>query len=74
MSTEFTWVLKENVAKISVNRALKISKGKIVFTKFTRSPKDSAWFIVLTELLMVNTGNLFRITVYRAESANEGFC
>ena len=51
-----------------------VNEGKLVFTEFTWSPKDFAGFVVLTELLLVNTGNLFRISVYRAGSANEGFC
>ena len=74
MSTEFTQASKENVAEVSVNQALKFNKGKLVFTKFTWSPKDFAWFTVLTELLMVNTRNIFRISVYQEGSANEGFC
>ena len=62
------------MAEVSVNRDLKVNKGKLVFTEFTQSLKDFAWFTVLTELLMVNIGNLFRISVYRAGLANEGFC
>ena len=74
MSTKFTRASKENVAEVSVNQALKVSKGKLVFTDFTRSPKDFLGFTVLTELLMVNIGNHFWNNVYRAGSANEGIC
>ena len=65
---------KENVAENSVNRAFMVNEGKLVFTKFTRSPKDFVGFTVLTKLLLVNTRNLFRISRYRAGSTNEGFC
>ena len=41
-----------------------VSEGKLVFTEFTQSPKDFVGFTVLTKLLMVNKGNLFRINVY----------
>ena len=51
-----------------------VNEGKLVFTKFTRSSKDFAGFAMLTELLMVNIRNLFRISVYKPGSANEGFC
>ena len=74
MSTEFSQASKENMAKVSVNQALKVNKGKLVFTEFTQSPKDFAWFIVLTELLMVNTRNHFWNSVYQARLVNEGFC
>ena len=63
MSTEFTWASKKNIAEVSVNQALKVSEGKLVFTELTRSPKDFAGFAVLTELLLVNTRNLFKISV-----------
>ena len=65
---------KDFLGKVSVNRAHKVNEEKLVFIEFTRSPKDFAGFAVLTELLMVNTGNHFWNNVYRAKSANEGFC
>ena len=58
---EFPWLTKE-------------SWTKLVLTKFTRLPKDFCKFAVLTELLLVNTGNHLRTNVYRAEFPNEGFC
>ena len=61
------------MAEVSVNQDLKVRKGKLVFIEFTRSPKDFLGFAVLTKLLLVNIGNLFRISVYQAGSANEGF-
>ena len=51
-----------------------VNKGKLVFTEFNQSPKDFVGFVVLTECLLVNTGNIFRINVYQAGSTNEGFC
>ena len=74
MSTELTRASKENMAKRSVNQTFMGNEGELVFTKFTQSPKDFVGFAVLTELLLVNTGNLFRINVYQVGSANEGFC
>ena len=74
MSIKLTHALKENVAESSVNRAFMVNKGKLVFTKFTQSPKNFVWFTMLSELLLVNTGNLFRISVNRVGSVNEGFC
>ena len=65
---------KENVAENSVNQAYMVNKGKLVFTEFTWSPKDFAKFAMVTELQSVNTGNLFRISVYRVGSTNERFC
>ena len=73
MSTELTQPSKENVAESSVNQAFMVNEGKLVLSEVTQSPKDFAGFTVLTELLLVNIGNLFRISVYRAGSANEGF-
>ena len=67
-------MLKENVVEDSVNRAFMVNKGKLVLIEFTWSPKDFARFAVLTKLLLVNTRHLFKINVYRARSANEGFC
>ena len=64
MSIELTQASKENVAETSVNQALMVNEGKLLFTKFTRSPKDFTGFTVLTELLLVNTRNHFRISVY----------
>ena len=58
----------------SVNRAFMVNKGKLVFTKFTQSPKDFGGFAVLTKLLLVNRRNLFRFSVYQVGLANEGFC
>ena len=49
------------------------NKGKLVLTKFTRSTKNVADFVVVTELHLVNKGNLFRISVYRVGLANKGF-
>ena len=62
------------MAESSVNQAFMVNEGKLVFIEFTQSPKDFARFVVLTKLLLVNTGNLFRISVYQAGSANEEFC
>ena len=55
VSTELTLVSKDFVVEVSVNRAHKVNKGKLVVTKLTRSPKDFAEFAVLTEHLLVNT-------------------
>ena len=57
----------------SVNRASIVNEGNLVLTKFTQSPKNVVEFLVVTELYLVNKGNLFRISVYLAGSANEGF-
>ena len=51
-----------------------VNEGKLVFTDFTQSPKDFVGFAVLTELLLVNTRNLFKIIVYQEGSTNKGFC
>ena len=58
----------------NVNQAFMVNKGKLVFTKFTWSPKDFVGFVVLTKLLLVNIGNIFRINVYQEGSTNERFC
>ena len=55
---------KEIVVESNVNRAFMVNEGKLVFTKFTQSPKDFAGFVVLTKLLLVNIGDHFRINVY----------
>ena len=74
MSTDFTQALNKNMIEVSVYRAHKVSKEKLVFIEFTQSPKDSTWFTVLTELLMVNSRNHFWNSIYQAGSANEGIC
>ena len=61
MLIEFTWLMKE-------------SWKELVLSEFTQFLKDFCMFIVLTDLLLVNTGNRLRTIVYRAGLANEGFC
>ena len=74
MSTKFTRVSKDFVIEDNFNRALMVSKGNLVFIEFTGSPKDFAGFVVLTELLMVNSRNHFWNSVYPAGPTNEGIC
>ena len=74
MSTKLTQASKENMVESSVNQAFMVNEGKLVFTEFTWSPKDFVGFVVLTKIPLVNTRNLFRISVYQARSSNEGFC
>ena len=72
MSTEITRALKENLAESSVNQAFMVNKGKLVFTEFTQSPKDFVGFIA--KILLVNTRNHLKTSIYQAGSTNEGFC
>ena len=60
MSTKFTRASKENVIEGSVNGAFMVNEKNLVFTEFTRSPREFAEFTVVTELHLVNKGNLFR--------------
>ncbi len=59
--------------KAMLTVAFMVNKGNLVFIEFIQSPKDFAGFAVLTKLLLVNTGNLFGISVYREGLANEDF-
>ena len=67
---------KEILVGNSVNRVLMVNEGKLVRVSVNRVhliAKGFFMFVVLTKRLLVNIGNHFKTSVYRAGSAIKEF-